>query len=114
MEKLDEQFYLNSKSREIWSRTVWCRCYVEDLDHAEVESVILNDNPEIFINAEADRLSRVPDDNVLSFWESDLKGHVAEYDDGVDLCDFENGYCYAVQLWKAKGGKKVLVLRYYH
>lgn len=114
MERLEEQFYLNTKSHEIWSRTVWCRRYVRDLGPAEVESIILNDNPEILINAEADKLSRIPDANVQAFWESDLKGHVAKYEDDFDLEDFENGYCYAVQLWKARGGKNVLVLRYHH
>jgi hypothetical protein len=114
MEILDEQFFINTQSLEIWSRTVWCRRYVKDLNHTEVASIILNDSPDIFINAERDKLSRVPDDERLSFWESDLKGHIAKCEDDLDLTDFENGYCYAVQLWKGKGGQKILVLRYHH
>lgn len=113
MDRIKESFFINNKSKEIYSHTVWCRRYIKNLNSEETKNVILNDSPEVFINYERNQLTLISEQKVKSLWESDFKNHIAQ-DSYFDLQKFERGYCYLVELWKAKYGKKVLVLRYFH
>jgi len=114
MEKVEEKFYVNRKSREIWSRCVWSRKFVRDLTASEVENILAHDEPEVFINEERDQLMPVLREDVSSLWASRLCGHIVENLEDFTPLDFEDGYCFGAQLWKSKSGRKLLVLSYHH
>ncbi len=113
MDKIKESFFLNRKSREIYSLTLWSRKNIKVLNSQEVEQIILDNSSTVFINYERDNLTMLAESELVSFWESDLKNHIAK-----SYCsspqDFEHGYCYIAELWKGKYGKRILVLHYLH
>ena len=114
MDKVAEQFFIDRRAREIWSHCVWSRKFVRYLDPREVEDILANAEPEVFINAEGDKLAAVPQREVSFLWKSRLQGHVVENPEDFDPGDFKDGCCYLAELWKAKGGGSVLVLSYHH
>ena len=114
MERLTEQFYINRKALEIYSQTIWSRKFIKYLTEIEVEEIILREKPEVFINSERDLLEQVSLDEVNSIWKEKLQNHIVNDPEDFNQSDYENGYCYVSQLWKAKGGKKILVFFYHH
>ncbi|MGD1917494.1 MAG: hypothetical protein ACFCAD_00605 [Pleurocapsa sp.] len=113
MDQIKESFFLNRKSKEIYSLIIWSRKNIKTLNVQEVEQIILNNSPTVLFNYERDNLTMIPEVEVVSLWESNLKNHIAE-----SYCsspqDFEHGYCYVAELWKGKYGKKILTLHYLH
>ena len=114
MERSDEQYFVNRKAREIWSRTIWSRRFVKGLYSEELEAVVRDGDPEIFWCETEDKLTRVSDEDAAQFWATKLVGHVQPYDTEKDVTEVEGGYFYTAELWKARFGQSVLLLQLHH
>ncbi len=114
MQKLKEEYFINVMAKVIWSRVEWSRRFIRYLDEKEVEEVLLNESPEVFINEVDDKLTLLPMQQLEEFWTDKLNKHIAPDIEDIDVSAYELGYCYSAELWKAKTGQKVLLLRYHH
>jgi hypothetical protein len=111
---LKEEYVLNTKSNEIWKKTLLTNMRVDKcLSISEIEEIIFKDNVEFFIRPEGDFLQPLTQSEFISRWDSEYKKHL-NYDGEKSLDEFENGYYYIPELWKLKYGNKLLVLHYHH
>lgn len=113
MDRISESFFVDWKSKTIYSHTVWCRRFIKDLTPQETETIILHDSPEILINSQQNFLTPIANEEIKSFWESDLMDRIA-YGENWDIQEFERGCCFTAELWKGKYGKKIIILKYHH
>ena len=114
MEKIKEEFYINYKSKEIVSQTIWSRKFIKDLSENEIEDLLSNESLVIFVNSQLNQLTLIPSEDYISFFNNEIKSHVNNSAFEKALSEFKNGYCFFAELWNAKNGIPIIVLKYSH
>lgn len=110
-----EEYYINSKSNEIWFKGLFANQYVKELSENEVKDIVFNDESVIiFINFERDHLTLIENEEFKSKWENEYMGHIADEDDLRRGYEFKRGCCYHASLWKMKYGRKIILFSYDH
>ncbi len=108
---INETYFFDHKSNTIYKESIISRKKITNLDEEEVFALIKNDNVQLCIHTEQNKLDWI---NETSLIVKKLKNHINSWDNEKSLSEFENGYCYFAELWKMKHGKKLVLLHYRH
>lgn len=104
-----EYVTIKRAAREIWHTALLSNRYLRDLSEEDLSVLQSKGSLQIFVNSERDDLM-IADAKTLS----SLPKHIAKPGKEPDINDFENGYYFRAEQWKAEGGGVIVVLYYHH
>ncbi|GAA3509821.1 hypothetical protein GCM10022393_23410 [Aquimarina addita] len=120
--KQKTMYTIDWASQEIWKKEVISKEFIKHLTEIEVQELVENDNTQLGIISERDRIEWIQKEESFTFWDSKIKNHICEkitkdeddYFVGCDYEEFKGEYFFVASLWKMIKGKEFIILEHYH
>ena len=110
----DKLYIFKNQRSEIWNENKLISNTMKKIvNEKELKSLISKIDIIFLINTERNYLNVIENNYFINNWDSTFKNHIAD-SELIDLDEYDNGYCFAVEQWVIVDNRKLIVLYYYH